>query len=144
MSPLLHLKPCMSRSWLFSHDKSVLLSVVAQALLFYIYCVQVSSFPFRQCRWGLPVGDPDRWGLGFILGPIAGLTSRGRHSLLGQRECTWWERRIASTKLWVILWRDFWLQHFVNLNLMRNNYAFVCLCVCSLHLLVLLIFDCYR
>jgi hypothetical protein len=33
MSHLLHLKPCMSSSWLSSHDGTTLLSVAGQALL---------------------------------------------------------------------------------------------------------------
>jgi hypothetical protein len=35
----------MSREWLSSHDGSVLLSVVTQALLLYLSCVHVSFLP---------------------------------------------------------------------------------------------------
>jgi hypothetical protein len=44
-SPYFILKSCMSSSWIFCHDRSVLLSVVAYTLLVYIYCVKVRIFP---------------------------------------------------------------------------------------------------
>jgi hypothetical protein len=71
--------------WPLGHDRSVLLSIVTQSLI-YNCCVQVSSFLlFRWCRWWLSMGTPSFWELDSVLEPITGIklpkkvfTSRAR------------------------------------------------------------------
>jgi hypothetical protein len=71
--------------WPLSHDRSVLLSVVAQALLCNFLCAGFSSSLFRLSRWRLSVGSPDFLVLGSVLEPVVGVelpkevfTSRAR------------------------------------------------------------------
>jgi hypothetical protein len=71
--------------WPVGHDRSVLLSVIAQALLCNFLCVGSSSFFFRRSRWWLSLGSPDLFVLDSVLKPITGIelpkevfTSRAR------------------------------------------------------------------
>jgi hypothetical protein len=105
---LVHLKPCMSRAWPLGNDGSVMLSVVAQALLCIPFGVHVIFFPlptmptmaisgrFRPSRAGLHTGTHPRLRV-----------CRGRHSPLGRGECTWLMRELLLLKTCSIFWSTF-------------------------------------
>jgi hypothetical protein len=63
----------MSRSLSLGHDRSVLLSVVAQALLYNFLCAGFSSSLFRLSHWWLSVGSPDFLVVDSVLKPIVGV-----------------------------------------------------------------------
>jgi hypothetical protein len=59
--------------WPLDHDGSVLLSVVAQALLYNFLCACFSSSLFRLSRWRLSVESPDFLVLDSVLEPVVGV-----------------------------------------------------------------------
>jgi hypothetical protein len=83
---------------------------------FYLFvCKLWSSSFFWRRGGGLSVEDPNRWGLGFLLGltgvghPKKPLSSRTKSV------CLSWEIN-ASVKLWIIIWSIFCTSSFVNSN----------------------------
>jgi hypothetical protein len=89
-----------------------------------VSCVQVSNASsFRSCWWGLPVGGPNQWGMGTILGSL-GLECwwMAFSSRVMKMYRTMWE--IASANSETFFWSVFWLQtSFLckNMNLICNN-----------------------
>jgi hypothetical protein len=59
--------------WPLGHDGSVLLSIVAQALLCNFLCAGFSSSLFWLSRWWLLVGSPDFLVLDSVLEPVIGV-----------------------------------------------------------------------
>jgi hypothetical protein len=59
--------------WPLGHDGSVLLSVIAQALLCNFLCAGFSPSLFRLSCWRLSVGSPDFLVLDSVLEPVVGV-----------------------------------------------------------------------
>jgi hypothetical protein len=105
---------------------------------FYLSVCRWGSSSFRWRRRGMTMGDPDWWGLGFLLGPVGVNRPRRLLSSRAKSVCLSWETN-ASAKILIILWSTFWALSFVNSNtchLIYNNFNLnfifgnVCLCVC--------------
>jgi hypothetical protein len=118
---LIRLKLCMSRVWPLGHDGSVLLSVVAQALLCIPFLCRWSSSLFRWCQQWLSVGGLDHWGLDSVLGPIPGLELPRKVFTFRVR---WIVLTLGDNRLcWkhVLSFEALLASSFVNINLSCNN-----------------------
>jgi hypothetical protein len=105
---------------------------------FYLFVCRWWYSSFRWHRWGMAVRDPDRWGLGFLLGP-AGVGRLRRPTLFYGEDCVPIVRDECFRKNSDYLWSTFWVLSCVNSNtwhLICNNfnlnfiYGTVCLYVC--------------
>jgi hypothetical protein len=114
--------PCLE-VWPLGHDGSVLLSVIAQALLLTVVYRFLSLFLFRWCHWRLSVGCLGFYVLDSVLRPIVGVellkkvfTSRAR-----------WMSLIVELNAFanmIYLLKHFLLLHLVIFELKCNNLTF--------------------